>query len=59
MAPYIEDDVQNTLINFQNRITLAITATQNGVPHSTLRNCGNNIQSHRHTYEDLQRLLTV
>ena len=59
MAPYTEDDVQNTLINFQNRIILATAATQNGVPRSTLCDRGNGTQSYRYAHEDLQQLSTV
>ena len=59
MAPYTEDDVQNALVDFQNRVALATAATQNGVPRSTLRDRGNGAQSHRHAHEDLQRLSTV
>ena len=38
MAPYTEDNIQNTLIDFQNGVALATAATQNGVLYSTLRN---------------------
>ena len=41
MAPYMEDDVQNALIDLQNRVLLATAATQNGVPRFTLRDRGN------------------
>jgi hypothetical protein len=53
MAPYTENNIQNILINFQNRVVLATAATENGVPRSTLRDRGNGTQSHRYAHEDL------
>ena len=41
MAPYTENDVQNILINFQNRVILTTAVTQNEVLYSTLCNYGN------------------
>ena len=59
MATYIENDVQNALINVRNGSALATAATRNGVLRNTLRGRLNSARSCRDAYNNKQRLSTI
>ena len=59
MATYTENDVQNALINLQNGVALATTATYYGVPRNTLRGRLDGAQSCQDAHETEQRLSVV
>ena len=59
MATYIEDDVQNALIDHRNGVAIAAATTRNRVPRSTLRDRLNGAQSHRYAHDGAQRLSAI
>ena len=59
MAAYIENDIQNTLINLRNRGALATTSTYYRILRTTLRDRLNSARSCRDAYDDEQRLSTI
>ena len=52
MATYIENDVQNALIDLRNRGALATTSTHHRIPRTTLRDRLNGTQSCRNTHDN-------
>jgi hypothetical protein len=59
MATYTENNVQNVLVDIQNRSGVATTATRYGVPRTTLRGRLSGAQSYRDAHDDEQRLSTI
>ena len=52
MATYIENDMQNTLIDIQNGNAVTTASNRHRVPRTTLRDRFNGARSCRHAHEN-------